>query len=732
MSIRYKYLLLFPLMALLPVLVFYFFTNHYISNGLMKIQLSRLDRDILAVRLQFAASGNQMRSLAQAYARWDEIYEILPYATHESISAEIMPLMSEDFTKLRVAVIDDKDRVVLSSGGIASEDALNVLNKLRNQYSAFDSGYSFEQLSGELTIASFSRFTREDVTSVPRGYLLLIKSIEQLKPNLEASVESPFTVYIGRTTAVAGNGGASPEGMSYALWRNLYTRFIEGEETVSLSDKSSFFTTVYAPLRGASGIVVGILQVTSSDEDLLPVKVNLDRTTIIIFAVVALLSVMVAFVSSYYLSNRITKLSEATRNILSGDSLQTNKNPLIFRDELDELLSNFMRMKRELDDYFQQLLASEVKYRRVVNTSITGLFVYCDGKYQFCNTRFEEITGYTLDELNMFDPLNYIHVADRDKFVENIVMRLGSDPLRQPIDTRIITKNGTERVVNIRAENIDYQNEPALLGHVSDVTEQREMEKRVFQSQKLEAIGTLAGGVAHDFNNVIGGIIGFAEMLAERYSEDKKVIEITDRIVKLGRRGSRLVKNLLAFARGESAYKEILDIEDAINRSLDLFVLPRHMNINVRCEFSGEKPSVLFSPVQFEQMLINLLVNARDALPEGGNITLSTDIVKATQSGTVVELVEIRVADDGLGIPKEYIGRIFDPFFTTKEVGKGTGLGLAVVYGIVEDHSGTISALSNPDKGTEFVLHFPLVRLPDAESDVDPTTHTGMQTDVDE
>ncbi len=697
----------------------------------MKIQLSGLDRDILAVRLQFAVSGSQMRSLAQAYARWDEVYEVLPYSTHNLISAEILPLMSKDFMNLKVAVLDDKNRVVFTGGGISSEDALNALKKLRNQYSAFESGYSLEQISDELTIAAFSRFTREDESSVPRGYLLLIRSIEHLKPNLETSVESPFTVYIGKTTAVAGNGGASSEGMSYALWRSLYTRFVEGEEIVSFSDKSSFFTTVYAPLRSSSGIVVGILQLTSSDEDLLPVKVNLDRTTIVIFAVVALLSVMIAFVSSFFLSNRITKLSDATRNILSGDTLQTNKYPLIFRDELDELLDNFMRMKRELDDYFHQLTASEVKYRRVVNTSITGLFVYCDGKYQFCNTRFEEITGYTLDELNLFDPLNYIHVADREKFVENIVMRLGSDPLRQPIDTRIITKDGTERVVNIRAENIDYQDEPALLGHVSDVTEQREMEKRVFQSQKLEAIGTLAGGVAHDFNNVIGAIIGFAEMLGERYSEDKKIAEITDRIVKLGRRGSRLVKNLLAFARGESSYKEILDIEDAVNRSLDLFVLPRHLNINVRCEFSDEKPSVLFSPVQFEQMLINLLVNARDALPEGGNITISTGVVKASQRGVDEEFAEISVADDGFGIPQEYIERIFDPFFTTKDVGKGTGLGLAVVYGIVEDHNGTISAVSNSNDGTEFVLHFPLVKLKDTAADIEPSKQTGIQTDDD-
>jgi len=273
--------------------------------------------------------------------------------------------------------------------------------------------------------------------------------------------------------------------------------------------------------------------------------------------------------------------------------------------------------------------------------------------------------------------------------------------------------------VNIRAETIDYDGEPALLGHVVDVTEQRDLEKRVFQSQKLEAIGTLAGGIAHDFNNVIGGIIGFAEMLTERYPHDATIAGITERIVTLGRRGSRLVKNLLTFARGEITMKEVVDVEESLGKVLDLFVLPKHLDIKVETRFPEERAYVLCSLVQFEQMMLNLLVNARDALPEGGIITLSVETIEGNDARDEFGSVVIKVADDGEGIPQEYVERIFDPFFTTKEVGKGTGLGLAVVYGIVEEHGGTISAASKKGEGTTFMLVIPRVVPPKAPVEVE-------------
>jgi PAS domain S-box-containing protein len=721
MSIRYKYLVLFPLTALLPILVFYYFTNHYITDGLMKIQQNRLTRDVTTVKLAFAAAGNQLVSYASTLSQWDEMRYLVAYQDTAKIDETMRQRFSDEQGEYFVSVLDDGDNVLFIDGGWKENETKAIASRLRRKPVEPEAVYSLEQIQGELAIVSMTRFTRDDGSGAPRGWFILAQRLDpSLIDTVGLSIKSAFDIYVGRTPSVRGNEESLPERISIVDWQELYTAFVEGDEFVWESDESSFKTTVFAPLFSSSGAIVGILKVASSDEDLLSVKLNLGRASIIIFAVVALSAVMLAFVLSYYLSVRITKLNLATQNVLSGDSLYRENARVLFRDELDELLDNFLRMKRELDDYLMMLIASEVKYRRVVNTSITGLFVYADRRYQFANPRFEEITGYTVLELNKLETLGFIHPADRDTFIENVVMRLGREPFRRPIDTRIITKKGAERIVNIRTETIDYDGEPALLGHVVEVTEQRELERRVFQGQKLEAIGTLAGGISHDFNNVIGGVIGLAEMLGERYPHDKTINEITERIVTLGRRGSKLVKNLLTFARGEITSKEVVDIEEILGRVLDIFILPRHLNIRVKTAFPATRTHVLFSPVQFEQMMLNLLVNARDAMPEGGSIAVTVDGSNAQDERDDFGSVVITVADDGDGIPQEYIGRIFDPFFTTKEVGKGTGLGLAVVYGIVEEHGGTIAVASQKGEGTIFTLMFPRVVPPDVSDEGEP------------
>ncbi|MCD6118738.1 PAS domain S-box protein [bacterium] len=719
MSIRYKYLLLIPLTALLPILVFYFFSNRYITTGLLNIQRNRMLRDVPSVSLELATEGNSIAAEAESNSRNDALYEFITGSDEETVGPDWNAALTLSDPEILYAILDDEGNIVYRKGRWNPSEIYRLALITKRERMGLRRQHSLERLSGGLALVASSHLLRSDGSGEPYGQLLLAKKIDDsFGANLSLTIKSPFTIYSGQTAIASGNMQSDPGVLDHEFSDMLLDRFMNGEDAVWIPDASTFGNAVYTPLLNSSQAIVGVLKIASLHEDLLPVKLNLNRASIVIFVVVALITVTLAFTLSLYMGGRITRLSLATRDILYGDSIQNIQPAKYFRDELDELLISFARMKDDLDNYLRQLIQSEVKYKRVVNSSISGVFVYSGGRYKFSNPKFEAITGYSLEELNKMEPLGYIKEEDRDSFVENIVLRLSREWQQQPADTRIITKSGDEKILNIRTEKIEYEGEPALLGHLVDVTTQRVLERKLFHTQKLEAIGTLAGGIAHDFNNVIGGIIGFAEMLEERYPEDAQISKITGRILKLGHRGSKLVKNLLAFARGEISARETVDVEEAVARVLDIFVLPRHLGIKVKTEFPSPKAYLHFDLVQFEQMLINLLLNARDALPDGGTIEIRVERPQEKKLIIDGNEIEIMIIDNGEGIPEKSLAKIFDPFFSTKEVGKGTGLGLAVVYGIVEIHGGKIDVQSDVGRGTTFIVTFPEAAAPDFRPEI--------------
>ena len=253
-----------------------------------------------------------------------------------------------------------------------------------------------------------------------------------------------------------------------------------------------------------------------------------------------------------------------------------------------------------------------------------------------------------------------------------------------------------------------------LVLHLIDVTEQRNLEVQFSQSQKMQAVGQLAGGVAHDFNNLLTAMIGFSDLLLERHGPEDPSFSDIQQIRQNANRATNLVRQLLAFSRKQTLTLARLDVTEALN---DL--------ANLLGRLIGEKVELTFDPGrdlfpvqadrgQFDQVIINLTVNARDAMPGGGNVTLKTTNVvldEAVQRGHDLmpagRYVMIDVIDTGEGIPKENLDRIFEPFFSTKDVGAGTGLGLSTVYGIVHQSGGFIFVDSAPGEGTRFSIYFP-------------------------
>lgn len=247
-----------------------------------------------------------------------------------------------------------------------------------------------------------------------------------------------------------------------------------------------------------------------------------------------------------------------------------------------------------------------------------------------------------------------------------------------------------------------------------DLTERKQLEEQLRQSQKMESIGTLAGGVAHDFNNILTGILGLTELARLDLPSGDPLRPALDEIKQLGERAARLTKQLLAFARRQVLERKPLNLNASVG---DLSGLLRRVigeDIDFEVSLAPGLGTILADASQLEQVLMNLCVNARDAMPEGGKLSIETASVVFNDDFCQTHLwakpgnyVEITVADTGMGIARDVIGRIFEPFFTTKETGKGSGLGLAMVYGIVKQHGGFIQVESEPGRGAQFHLYFP-------------------------
>ncbi len=238
-----------------------------------------------------------------------------------------------------------------------------------------------------------------------------------------------------------------------------------------------------------------------------------------------------------------------------------------------------------------------------------------------------------------------------------------------------------------------------------DVTERASLEAQLRQSQKMEAIGQLAAGVAHDFNNILTIMQGLVRRLGLSASNEQS--PMLDQLFETTERAASLTKQLLAFSRKQVMQPRVLLLGDIVANMMRMLERLIGENITLMVEHAAGVPPVEGDIAMMEQIVLNLAVNARDAMPHGGQLIISTDAIEMVSDSTITRQVRLRVRDTGTGIPPEVVGRIFEPFFTTKEVGKGTGLGLATVFGIVKQHDGSLDVESEVGQGTTFTILFP-------------------------
>ncbi|HXB55915.1 MAG TPA: response regulator [Vicinamibacteria bacterium] len=293
--------------------------------------------------------------------------------------------------------------------------------------------------------------------------------------------------------------------------------------------------------------------------------------------------------------------------------------------------------------------------------------------------------------------------------------------------TRHRKKGGSVIEVEIAASPITFQGRPAWLALVSDVTEKRSLEAQLLQSQKMESMGRLAGGVAHDFNNLLGIITGYAGLMRKSVSADPRLAKYVDDIVKAAERAAGLTRQLLAFSRKQVLQPRILDLNAVVGETENMLRRLIGEDIQLLTVCDDQLGPVRADPGQMDQVLMNLAVNARDAMPRGGRLTIETGNVALdrTYAGRHAGVepgryVMLAVSDTGHGMTPEVQARVFEPFFTTKELGKGTGLGLATVHGIVKQSGGHIWVYSEPDNGTTFKIYLPRADAPEADAQTPP------------
>ncbi len=322
---------------------------------------------------------------------------------------------------------------------------------------------------------------------------------------------------------------------------------------------------------------------------------------------------------------------------------------------------------------------------------------------QECEPTFENIMSYVHPE-----DLEPLKAASAEAIVKTGTYRS---------DYRIIRPSGECRTLYCQVKIfVDESGTPIrTIGTLLDITELKKLEQQLLQSQKMEAIGRLAGGVAHDFNNILTGIVGFAELLSSQLPDDPKIRGDLSQVQGLAERAKTLTRQLLLFSREQPVQERVLNLNTLIEKTLTM--LRRIIGEDVHLKFvpDPELGNTRADQSQLGQVFLNLAVNARDAMPEGGKLTVETANVMLDGEGTQAEpgpYVTVTVTDTGSGMDTQTQQKIFDPFFTTKEVGQGTGLGLSTVHGIVKQHGGAITVSSEPDKGTTFKIYFPRVEAP--------------------
>lgn len=363
------------------------------------------------------------------------------------------------------------------------------------------------------------------------------------------------------------------------------------------------------------------------------------------------------------------------------------------------------------------LRESKQQYQDLVELSPEAIYILQEGKFVFINTAGVELFGASSNKDIVGKPLlDFLHPENRRPAEDWIRIERERGKILPSTEEQFLRLDQTPVEMEISAVPIEYHGKPALQVFARDVTGRKHLEDQLRQSQKIEAVGRLAGGIAHDFNNLMTVIIGYVGLTKKRSGNPDHVSKGLDEIEKASTRATRLTQQLIAFSRKQILQPQILDVNQIVFNMEKMLRRLIGENIELVTIPTSNLGKVKADPGQIEQVIVNLALNARDAMPQGGRITIETENVDVDDSIALenpgiptTACVKLLFRDNGIGMDEGIKAHIFEPYFTTKEVGKGVGLGLATVYGIIRQSGGDIQVESEPGQGSTFTILLPRV-----------------------
>ena len=367
----------------------------------------------------------------------------------------------------------------------------------------------------------------------------------------------------------------------------------------------------------------------------------------------------------------------------------------------------------------EALRENEKKYRRLVDNAVVGVYqVTKEGSLRFVNEKMAEMFGYDKPESFLEEVPNITELYVRQQERPGVLQEMDENGFIHGREVEYKKKDGSSIWVALSARRVDNEGEIFYEGLMEDITERKRLEKELRQAQKMEAIGTLSGGIAHDFNNILGIILGNAELAMDDIPDWNPARRNLEEVRKACLRAKGVIQQILSFSRQTDSDKKPIKMAPIVKESLTVLRASIPTSIEIRQDINVDEDTILGNPTQIHQVLMNLCGNAAHAMEEAGGIlevNLENILLNAQEASQYQQIkpgpyTKLTVRDTGHGIDAAIMKRIFDPYFTTKDVGKGTGMGLAMVHGIVKSHNGAISVQSKPGEGSSFHILFPLIK----------------------
>lgn len=576
------------------------------------------------------------------------------------------------------------------------------------------------------------------------GVTVIQQQLDQIKiTSIEAISQSIWTVDENQITLQLEGLSRLPD----IIYAELVDSNMQLIATAGNLDTDQVIQKSYALIKKHRNIEtrLGTLRVVATKENVYQRLIDTALVILISQAVKTFaVTLFMLFIFNYLVTRHLSYIADFLEkfNIKHRpDLLQLDRTvPKIQRgDELDRVINsiNLMtdenhRRYAELKDSQQKLTESEARFSTIFNTLSDSVIVFdVHENVLFVNPAFIRQFQYDDDEIPEDIDVLFEHSHD-DKNHHANYSRVIENSLGEVIEYRFVRKDQSVFDAEISSSKIILPSGElvAYLSIVRDITRRKQNEdekiqlmNELQQAQKMESIGLLVGGIAHDFNNILGSIIGYSELASELIPEDQPVIQrYLSSVISSGQRASDLIKQLLAFSRRASSEPVQIILDDLVNEVVRMLkpLLPSTIELDVSVE--DNLPTVLFDITQMQQVLLNLCVNARDAMKGRGRIrielavkTVTDERCRSCHEQVDGEYVSIRISDSGTGIPEDKIESIFEPFFTTKSQGEGTGMGLSVVHGIIHKHNSHILIDSVVNAGTIFTLLIPPAELPPVE-----------------